>query len=441
MIALPFLTALDPVSRTSGSIDPLGALQPYGALVEQFLPGITTITTRSRYLSMLCWALANCDKHRRFAPGPSGLVARRLAIEPFERVWAVACVVARDAGNASAAFGLRGVTFAASWLKQCQERERVTPNYSLLQYQSRAAGGATYWSTLVGADLIQDDGTLHQAGRELAHDFPEIPLNEADCAKLADPTRCRQVAIPLDDLTNWARRCHLAAASPSEQVKLREALGANVRRYAIADALKSYAATAELPQGWSSAHLRRFSRLLPESELHLPEVVSAILVFERFHESLLSAFQTLLWWGTERSDVPVRDLYADAAFTSVVDDARKTSQDFLAFDKPLDRHGRVRATLETLHPLAQNIARSRDPRAVTEAVLAHHKKVKPVRTWIIGDAGRLLRPAARYQLTDRPRAATGKYLTHPYRIESFVRMLIENRALERPQSWDEGVDA
>jgi hypothetical protein len=45
----PLLTAYDPLGGTSGSIDPLGAMQTYGALADLLLPGISTITTRSRY--------------------------------------------------------------------------------------------------------------------------------------------------------------------------------------------------------------------------------------------------------------------------------------------------------------------------------------------------------------------------------------------------------
>src|ERR1035438_7136428 len=95
---LPFLTAYDPLGGSSGSIDPLGALQTYVTLADLLLPGVTTITTRSRYLSMLCAALASAEKHRQILPGASGLAQRRKAVEPFERLWAVACVAAREAG-------------------------------------------------------------------------------------------------------------------------------------------------------------------------------------------------------------------------------------------------------------------------------------------------------------------------------------------------------
>ena len=69
---LPFLTAYDPLGGSTGSIDPLGALQAYGSLADLLLPGVTTITTRSRYLSMLCAALANAEEHRQLLPGASG---------------------------------------------------------------------------------------------------------------------------------------------------------------------------------------------------------------------------------------------------------------------------------------------------------------------------------------------------------------------------------
>src|SRR5207302_9564220 len=109
---LPFLTAYDPLGGSSGSIDPLGALQTYGSLADLLLPGVTTITTRSRYLSMLCAALANAEQHRELLPGASGFAQRRKAVEPFERLWALACIAAREAGHDGAADGLRGISYA-----------------------------------------------------------------------------------------------------------------------------------------------------------------------------------------------------------------------------------------------------------------------------------------------------------------------------------------
>src|SRR5262245_56182461 len=125
---LPFLTAYDPLGGTSGSIDPLGAMQTYGALADLLLPGISTITTRSRYLAMLCRALRNVEVHQSLPPGASGLAERRKAVEPFERLWALACVAARDRGLAGAVDGLRGISYAERAYRDFTQRgSRVTP--------------------------------------------------------------------------------------------------------------------------------------------------------------------------------------------------------------------------------------------------------------------------------------------------------------------------
>src|SRR2546421_12127432 len=142
---LPFLTAYDPLGGTSGSIDPLGALQTYGVLADLLLPGISTITTRSRYLAMLCRALRNAEIHQQLPLGASGLTERRKAVEPFERIWALACVAARDQGLNGAADGLRGITYAERAYRDFTRRGgRVTPDFKMLKYQGRTGGVGTY---------------------------------------------------------------------------------------------------------------------------------------------------------------------------------------------------------------------------------------------------------------------------------------------------------
>ena len=175
---LPFVTAYDPLGGSSGSIDPLGALQTYGALADMLLPGVTTITTRSRYLSMLCAALANAEREHRFLPGASGLAQRRKAVEPYERLWALACVAARDHGVDLAADGLRGVTYAEkSYRHFASNGKRVNPDFKLLKYQSRTGAVGTYWTALIGGQLAHSNtGALAFEGHELASEFPEPPL-------------------------------------------------------------------------------------------------------------------------------------------------------------------------------------------------------------------------------------------------------------------------
>ena len=57
VLPMPFVSAWDPRAAASGSIDPLGALRPFTAIATTLLPGITTITSRVRYLSWVCAGL------------------------------------------------------------------------------------------------------------------------------------------------------------------------------------------------------------------------------------------------------------------------------------------------------------------------------------------------------------------------------------------------
>jgi hypothetical protein len=132
---LPFLTAYDPLGGMSGSIDPLGAMQSYGALADLLLPGISTITTRSRYLAMLCRALRNAEIHQQLPSGAAGLTERRKAVEPFERLWALACVAARDQGANGAVDGLRGISYAEKAYRDFTRRgSRITADFKMLKY-------------------------------------------------------------------------------------------------------------------------------------------------------------------------------------------------------------------------------------------------------------------------------------------------------------------
>ena len=79
-------------------------------------------------------------------------------------------------------------------------------------------------------------------------------------------------------------------------------------------------------------------------------------------------------------------------------------------------------------------------RSVTELLDRHHRvqsgKIDggmPKRDWIGCDSATLLRPSPRFQRNERPAAAIGMSLTHPYRLEPFVYMLRENGVLPLKQ--------
>jgi hypothetical protein len=437
---LPFLTAYDPLGGSSGSIDPLGALQTYGSLADLLLPGVTTITTRSRYLSMLCAALANAEAHRTLLPGASGLAQRRKAVEPFERLWALACVAARDAGHDGAADGLRGISYAAkSYAYFTASGKKVNCDFPLLKYQSRTGAVGTYWTALVGGQLVHgDSGALAVEGQELAKQFPELPLESRDRAKFADPDTAHRVSLPLDGLVEWSEECHLQAATRQECQQLGEALTADDRRECVTRALAMMA--AKIPDLWDTTHLDQLGKRLSAApraiELGLPVVLDAIVVTEQFHEAALAVFETLLWWGTLNAGKPVADLVADPDFRKASERCRETAQALRQFAQQCERPD-VRKGIEVLVAFCLQVDRCRTERDLVVEIMGHHHRVQsgkldggmPKRDWLVWDNTALLRPSPRFQRTDRPSPASGVSLTHPYRLEPFVYMLRENGLL------------
>ncbi|MBN9519355.1 hypothetical protein J0H58_12670 [bacterium] len=439
---LPFLTAYDPLGGRSGSIDPLGALQSYGALADLLLPGVTTITTRSRYLSMLCAALATAEDHRAFPPGAAGLAQRRKAVEPFERLWALACVAANKGGHDGAADGLRGISYAERTYSQfAASGKRVTCDFPLLKYQSRTGAVGTYWTALVGGQLVHPDtGALAAEGHELAGHFPELPLDAKDRAKVADPEAARRASLPLDELAEWGGRCHLRAAGRHERRQLGEALTADDRRECVNRALGGMA--DDIPAVWDVPHVARLGGALGEIpravELGLPVVVEAVVVAEQFHEAVLAVFKTLLWWGTLHAGRPVAELVGDADFRKAFDRCRETARALGAFREGCDRRD-VRAATEGLVGFCGQVERCPSERQLVTEVMDRHRRVQsgkvdggvPKCDWVVWDGTALLRPTPRFQRADRPALASGAALTHPYRLEPFVHMLRENDVLRR----------
>src|SRR5262249_1236466 len=157
---------------------------------------------------------------------------RRKAVEPFERFWALACIAAREDGNDVAADGLRGIRYAqASYQAFASKGQRVDCDFPLLKYQARTGAVGTYWTALLGADLIRpDSGALADEGQRLAEQFPAPPVEEKYQKKLADPVAALRVSMSLDELREWGKECHLQAATRNERMLLADALTANDRR-------------------------------------------------------------------------------------------------------------------------------------------------------------------------------------------------------------------
>lgn len=440
---LPFISSYDPQGGLGRTIDPLGVMQAYGGLADLLLPGVTTITNRARYLTMMCAALSNAETYRPMSPGAAGLAMRREAIEPFERLWALACVAAANS-NRKAADGLRGITRAQKAFRQFQARDRqATPDFALLKYQARTGAIGVYWNCLIGSQLIHpDNGALQEEGRELAKLFPLPFSKDSELERLTDPTRSRTVRINLADLEKWGDACHLAAAGQEEKRLLEDALTCDDTRNSVQQALREFQKQDELPDRWGISDLKSLQRVLAQqkkaAELGLPTVIDGIIHLERFHEAALAFFDSLLYWGTVKGDQPLTNLLHSKQGRSVLNACVETAGNFNTFYTECPQL-RVRDSLRTVMPFAATIAKIKSPEDLLQETLMRHRQVQsgkiiggsPKREWILTEGSRVLRPSMFYQRKEAPSLPTGDRLTHPYRLEPFVRMLTETGSLRR----------
>ena len=192
---------------------------------------------------MLCAALHLAESHRRFQTGAAGLAERRKAVEPFERLWALACIAATNNGVPLASDGLRGVTYVEKTLRHFSNNgKRITAEFPLLKHQARTGAVGTYWAVIVSAQLVnQLSGELTHEGRQLAREFPEPPLSTKDQKQFVDPPYSHRASTTLEDLMEWSKACHLAAAGTEERRMLGDALTANERRECVANDLVNLA--------------------------------------------------------------------------------------------------------------------------------------------------------------------------------------------------------
>jgi len=359
-------------------------------------------------------------------------------------LWAIACVGAREAGHDDAADGLRGITYAEkTYAAFVASDNKVNCDFRLLKYQSRTGAVGTYWTALIGAQLVHaDSGALSDEGIELAKQFPQLPMDTKDRMRFADPEIAHRVSIPLDELLAWSKQSHLQAAGHQERQKLGEALTADDRRECVRRALAMM--VDKIPDAWETASLERLRKNLvtvPRAvELGLPVVIDAIVVMEQFHEAVLTVFETLLWWGTQNAGKPVADLAVDSDSRKAAERCRETARNLREFRERCEIRD-VRDAVDGLAGFCFQVDRCRSERELVTELLDRHHRVQsgkidggmPKRDWIGCDSTTLLRPSPRFQRNERPAAARGMSLTHPYRLEPFVYMLRENGVIPLKQ--------
>lgn len=153
-LPMPCVSAWDPRSTASGSIDPLGALRAFTAIASTMLPGVTTITSRVRYLSWISAGLRLLDEAPNAPHGGQAGRARRRRLLAWERLVALATcrhALEREAAVDDPAWKqLRGV----SYVRRALAEEIRSSAFPMLRNQAGTGGIGTYWVTLVAGGLV-----------------------------------------------------------------------------------------------------------------------------------------------------------------------------------------------------------------------------------------------------------------------------------------------
>ena len=429
-LPLPVLSAWDPRAVTSGSIDPLGALRPFAAIAATLLPGVTTITTRVRYLSWVCAGLRLLDETENAPVGGRSGRFRRQRVLAWERLVALATgMYAADAGlteDDDAWRQLRGVTYVR---RAVAERLRG-PTFSMLRNQAGVGGVGTYWVALVAGGLVYDDsGTLTVRGEALAETFLKHQ-------KTPERARLRRI-LAGDDVTfgetaliEWGSAAHLGAASKREQEQLADALLEPLAHRRMAAAMQAVKATNS--DAANFVRLGRYLRTLrdPVSE-QLASVLAVTQTFEALHAALLYKFNLIRAINLQGRPIAVStiDLTASKGALPSLGDALKTALDEHAVMLPASVSEPVRGFLLAVEPAVK----AHSSAELVRALARHHDRVQggkldasrqPKLPWL-ELRGNDIVVAPRYALADRPAVPKAGIFTHPYRIEQFSGMFTE----------------
>ena len=290
MLPLPFVSAWDPRTTSSGSIDPLGALRAYNALATTLLPGITTVTTRVRYLSWICAGLRLLDETPDAPRGGRDGRARRQRVLAWERLLALATgVYATSSGNDLAWSGLRGV----SYVKRAVAEQKCSVDFPLLKNQAGVGGIGTYWVAMVNGGLVDDaSAQLTPRGTDLAEAFlarSQMPRKDLHAVLAGKRPRFTR-----EQLESWGSNINLSFDSilKAERCLLADALLEPLAHRRIAAALteEKHATSDQI------GFLRLHKRLLSQREsvaTQLAALVTVIHAFEAVHAALLDCFDRL----------------------------------------------------------------------------------------------------------------------------------------------------
>ena len=415
---LPVLSAWDPRAAVSGSIDPLGALRPFTAIATTLFPGITTITTRTRYLSWVCAGLRLLDEIPNAPIGGRSGRARRQRVLAWERLVALATGMhAASAGvpeDDAAWRQLRGVTY----VRRAVAEGLRGPTFPMLRNQAGVGGVGTYWVTLVAGGLVEDDsGALTARGEALADTFLRHQATP-ERKKLHVLLAGDDVAFTEKTLIEWGRVAHLGAASKREQTLLADALLEPLAHRRMAAAIQSASATKSDADNF--VRIGNYLRTLrdPLSD-QLASVLRVTQAFEALHATLLYQFNLIRSINQQGRPIAVSaiDLTASKRFLPNLGDILKATLDEHAVRLPSSVTEAVRGFWLAVEPAVK----ANTSAELVRALVRHHDRVQggkldasrqPKLPWMESRGSNIV-VAPRYALADPPAPPGSGVFTHP----------------------------
>ena len=426
---MPLISAWDPRATATGSIDPLGALRPFTAIATEMLPGVTTITTRVRYLSWLCAGLLLLDQTAMAPPGGTEGRKRRQRLLAWERLVALATgahAVALGLSEGDPAWRqLRGV----SYVRQALERGVRSAAFPMLRNQVGTGGVGTYWVTLTAGGLVEDaSAALTKRGRDLADAFLR-DRSTPDQAQLRKVLDGRAIALTDEALRAWGATVHLGAARKAEKRLLADALLEH-RAHRHMAAVIGNAQVFRSDESAFRALARELRRQTDVLSKRLAAVLDVAICFEALHRDLLYIFDQVLA-AAPRGLVPCRSLRLATGNVLLAKRGERLKEMLARHAATLPSS--VQQAVAEFAAAVEPAVRAAKDAQIVEHLVRYHERVQggkldaarqPKAPWVQIDAGRL-RVAPRYALATLPQPPTAIALTHPYRIEQFTGLLVE----------------
>jgi hypothetical protein len=435
VLPLPFISAWDPRATSSGSIDPLGALRAYNALATTLLPGVTTVTTRVRYLSWICAGLRLLDELPDTPRGGQDGRSRRQRVLAWERLVALATgLYATSSKDDLAWSGLRGV----SYVKRAVAEQKSSVDFPLLKNQAGVGGIGTYWVVMVSGGLVDETSAqLTRRGVDLADAFLarcQLPRKDLQAVLSVEHPRFTH-----EQLEAWGRSANLSAESirKDERTLLADALLEPPSHRRMAAALNGDEEVKSDKRTFQRLH----KKLVGQREsvaTHLAAVVTVIQAFEAVHTPLLDSFDRLRSASIHGAPVSTRVAAGLVGLPGGLIELSEALQQ--AISAPAGAlsavvASAVREFLGTVQPILQ----ATTAEEFIRQLIRHHERVQsgkldasrqPKQPWIalVGDREASIKVAPRFALDERPLPRDKGSFTHPYRVEAFAGMLTEASA-------------